>query len=115
MAAFRLTDFLKKKSPSISGKKIAPVIADAYSKEPVVIVDKTNEGIAVGSMVKITPAYASRYLCMSEYLDKPAEVIKISSRQEIIDSIEHTVICLWIRYPNENKQFMVSSIGYEKA
>lgn len=129
---FKLTDFLNKpvaaKVPIVKKEEI---VATNYGKEPVIIVEKTKVGILVGDKVKITPFYLTNYCGMGPYTNQEAEVVKIESRQVSINTIEkgdramyqavygdqnrYNIICLWIRYPNDNAQYMVSPFGYEKV
>ena len=116
MAEFRITDFLKKQPQAITSKKQEPIInADSYSKEPVAITNKINNEISIGDKIKIAPYYINKYVGMAKYIGKVAEVIKISSREVDVEGAARNIICLWIKYPEENRLFMVSPMGYEKV
>lgn len=100
-----------------------------YSKEPVVITEK-NHNISLGDKVIVSSFYLTNYPAMLSLADKPAEVMKMTTRAvKVLDIPKedrpmyaekygkrevYDVVCLYIKCPNNNQLFMVSPFGYEK-
>jgi hypothetical protein len=86
----------------------------------------------VGDKVKLLPFYLDRYVDMNRYADKEAEVMKIrqrniaykdllvesGDRQRFVEKYgkldTYPLIEMWVKYPDDNAVFVVSTFGYGK-
>ena len=90
------------------------------------------DGWSVGDKVRINSFYLNNYCGMSHLSDNDATVVKVTARSvryDQLDTIEgrprfvakygkkdvYDLVCLWIRYPDDNRSYIVSPFGYDKV
>lgn len=87
---------------------VKPPTSD-YAKEPVIILDSTP-AFSVGDKVKLNTFYLEKYVGLGELATAEAEIMKITSRAS-----GDAVVCLFIKFAEDTRLFMVSPVGCDKV
>lgn len=87
---------------------VKPPVSD-YAKEPVIILDSTP-AFSVGDTIKLNAFYLEKYVGLGELATAEAKVMKITSRAS-----GDAVVCLFIKFAEDTRLFMVSPLGCDKV